>query len=137
MNTLESSSSSPGIQFIPYSPEHFKPLVLHDIAVSEAVVSLLKKGPTFSPTPMDPPDVAAMAEDLLDWKERVRWAYEFRKKELLANPESDLCSKEFVKPPWYSRTERKAPLASEEVELFMNAVETSLLSPSNFSSSLF
>ena len=120
------------IQIIAYSSDNFKPLVLHDVVVSDAVIALLKKGPTFSPTPMDPPDVNSMEVDLDDWMERVRWAYLFRKQQLMADPQSDLIMQEFVKPPWYCRTDRPAPKASEEVELFMNAVKTSLLAVSNF-----
>ena len=48
------------------------------------------------------------------------------------DPQSELLSTDFVKPPWYTRTEKKAPKASEEIELFMSSVATSLLSPSNF-----
>ena len=74
----------------------------------------------------------SMEVDLDDWMERVRWAYLFRKQQLMADPQSDLIMQEFVKPPWYCRTDRQAPKASEEVELFMNAVKTSLLAVSNF-----
>ena len=38
----------------------------------------------------------------------------------------------FVKPPWYCRTEKSAPKASDEIELFMNSVEAFLLSSANF-----
>ena len=124
-------SQSP-IQIVDYSSSNFKPLILHDIEVSDSVISLLKKGPTFSPTPLDPPDLAIIQDDLWDWKERVRWAYAFRKKKLMEDPDANLDAEPFVKPPWYSRTERSAPKASEEIELFLSSVEASLLSSNNF-----
>ena len=107
-------------------------MILHDIDVSKAVVSLLKKGPTFCPTPLDPPDLASVEEDIDDWKERIRWAYCFRSQKLKIDPNDELLNDPFIKPPWYSRTERRAPKASDEIELFMNSVATYLLSPSNF-----
>ena len=124
--------ASNAIQIIPYSSENFKPLVLHEINVSDGVISLLKKGPTFTPTPLDPPDIATMEVDVDNWKEHIRWAYLFRKQQLKDDPQAELISTDFVKPPWYTKTDRKAPKASEEIELFMDAVATSLLSPSNF-----
>ena len=120
------------IQIVDYSSSNFKPLILHDIEVSDAVISLLKKGPTFTPTPLDPPDLAIIEDDLLDWKERVRWAYVFRKKKLIEDPNAKLDVEPFVKPPWYSRTEKSAPKASDEIELFLNSVEAYILSSYNF-----
>ena len=70
VNRQDSVSASP-IEIVYYSASNFKPLVLHDIVVSDAVISLLKKGPTFSPTPLDPPDLSSIEENVLDWKERV------------------------------------------------------------------
>ena len=124
-------SQSP-IQIVDYSSSNFKPLILHDIEVSEAVISLLKKGPTFTPTPLDPPDLAKIEENISDWKERVRWAYVFRKKKLLEDPNARLDAEPFVKPPWYCRTEKSAPKASDEIELFLSSIEAYLLSSNNF-----
>ena len=63
----DSLASSP-IEIVDYSSSNFKPLVLHDIVVSDALISLLKKGPTFSPTPLNPPDLAVIQENIDDWK---------------------------------------------------------------------
>ena len=130
---LEKKVSESPIIVVDYPSSNFKPLILHDIEVSEGVVSLLKKGPTFTPTPLDPPDIAALQEDVWDWKERVRWAYCFRRQKLLENPETNLDAEPFVKPPWYRRTEKSAPKASEEVETFLSSVEAFLLSSSSYS----
>ena len=107
--------------------------MLHGSSVSDGVISLLKKGPTFSPTPLDPPDISVLEKDISDWKQRIRWAYLFRVKRLKEDPSADLslCTP-FCKPPWYSRTDKMAPIASDEVELFMELVSKTLLSPSNF-----
>ena len=125
-------SQSP-ITIVDYSSTNFKPLILHGIEASEGIVSLLKKGPTFTPTPLNPPDLSVVQDDILDWKERIRWAFVFRSKKLLEDPRASLDNDPFVKPPWYSRTEKLAPKASEEVETFMSSVETYLLSSTNFS----
>ena len=99
------------------------------------MISLLSKGPSFTPTPLDPPDTAALEEDLLDWKERMRWAFLFRKKKIQEDPKADLSTTTpFKKPPWYSRTDKKAPFASQEVEFFMEMLRKAILSPANFSS---
>ena len=82
-----------------YPSSNFKPLILHNIEVSEGVISLLKKGPTFTPTPSNPPDIATLQENVWDWQERVRWAYCFRSKKLMENPEANLDAEPFVKPP--------------------------------------
>ena len=126
--------SSP-IILIPYSSNNFKPLLLHGMDATPGLISLLSKGPSFSPTPMDPPDLGILQEDILDWKERIRWSFLFRNKKLKDDPQSDLSvSIPFNKPPWYSRTDKSAPFASDEVEMFMECVRRSLISPSNFSS---
>jgi hypothetical protein len=44
----------------------YKPLILDDAQVPETVINLLSKGPFFSPTPLDPLDLAELEEDLLD-----------------------------------------------------------------------
>ena len=95
-----SVATSP-IEMVHYSANNFKPLVLHDITVSDGIISLLKKGPTFSPTPLNPPDLFSVEENILDWKERIRWAYKFRLDMLRDNPQSELPATNFVKPPWY------------------------------------
>ena len=128
--------SSP-ITVEPFSTDNFKPLILNDVPIniSPGIISLLSKGPTFSPSPMDAPDSAALEEDLMDWKERMRWAFFFRNKQLTEDPEADLSTTvPFIKPPWYSRTDKKAPIASEEVEFFMEMVRRAIISPTNHSS---
>ena len=133
-NPKPSHISTSPITVIPYSTDNFKPLVLHDANVSNSIISLLSKGPTFSPTPLDPPDLSSLEEDILDWRERIRWAYLFRNNRLKDDPNVDLSiSPPFIKPPWYSRTDKIAPTASEEVELFMAMVRKSWLSPDIFS----
>ena len=128
----EGSSSKSPIIIADYSTNNFKPLVLHDIEVSDAIISLLKKGPSFTPTPLNPPDLASVHDRIMDWKERVRWAYLFRSQQLSADPNAILESDPFIKPPWYTRTEKAAPKASEEIEIFLSSVEASLLSSQNF-----
>ena len=56
----------------------------------------------------------------------------FRKKQLIEDPNAKLDSEPFIKPPWYSRTDKSAPKASEEIEIFLSSVEASLLSSQNF-----
>ena len=87
------------IVVVDYPSSNFKPLILHNIAVSEGVISLLKKGPTFTPTPSNPPDIATLQENVWDWQERVRWADCFRSKKFLENREANLDAEPFVKPP--------------------------------------
>ena len=125
------------MKIIPYSTSNFKPLILHGADVSPGIISLLSKGPSFSLTPLDPPDLATLEEDLLDWRQRMRWAYLFRNKTLQENPQADISSRtQFTKPPWYSRTDKLAPIASEEVELFLALVRKTVLSPIGFSNFL-
>ena len=62
----ERSISTSPIIIEDYSTNNFKPLVLHDIEVSDAIISLLRKGPTFSPTPLNPPDLATVQDNILD-----------------------------------------------------------------------
>jgi hypothetical protein len=82
---------------------------------------------------LDPPDISVLEEDISDWKQRIRWAYLFRVKRLKEDPTANLSiCPPFVKPPWYSRTDRMAPIASEEIELFLELISKALLSPSNF-----
>jgi hypothetical protein len=79
-------------------------------------------------------NLKTLEEDILDWRERIRWAYLFRNNRLKDDPNVDLSiSPPFIKPPWYSRTDKIAPTASEEVELFIAMVRKSLLSPDIFS----
>ena len=105
---------------------------IYNVKVSTGVISLLSKGPSFTPTPLDPPDSAALQEDILNWKERMRWAFLFRSKTLREDPKADLSTTSpFIKPPWYSKTDKMAPFASEEVELFMEMVRRTFASPSN------
>ena len=123
--------SSP-IIIVPFSTDNVKPLLLNNVNVSTGVISLLSKGPSFTPTPLDPPDSAALQEDILNWKERMRWAFLFRSKTLREDPKADLSTTSpFIKPPWYSKTDKMAPFASEEVELFMEMVRRTFASPSN------
>ena len=120
------------ITIVDYPSTSFKPLILHDIEASEGIISLLKKGPTFTPTPLNPPDLAVVQEDIWDWKERVRWAFVFRSKKLLEDPNAILDNDPFIKPPWFRRTDKLAPKASDEVETFLSSVESCLLSSTNF-----
>ena len=127
-------SSSP-INVVPFSTENFKPLILDDVPeiVSPGIISLLSKGPSFSPSPIDPPDIQALEEDFMDWKERMRWAFFFRSKKLKDDPKADLSSvTPFTKPPWYARSDRRAPHASDEVEFFMDLVRRAVISTENF-----
>jgi hypothetical protein len=68
------------ISIIPYSSLAYKPLILDDAQVPETVINLLS-----TQTPLDPLDLAKLEEDLLDWRERMRWAFLHRFKQLLGN----------------------------------------------------
>ena len=50
----------------------------------------------------------------------------------MEDPNARLDAEPFVKPPWYCRTEKSAPKASDEIELFLSSIEAYLLSSNNF-----
>jgi hypothetical protein len=99
----------------------YKSLIVDDAQVPDTFINLLSKGPSFSPTPLDPPDLAELEEDLLDWRERMRWAFFHRSIQLLGN---GALSQEtpFSKFPWYKRSSNPAPAASEDIEMFIQLV---------------
>ena len=67
----------------------------------------------------------------------MRWAFFFRNRTLQEDPQADIsCRAQFNKPPWYSRSDKLAPIASEEVELFLALVRKTVLSPAGFSNFL-
>jgi hypothetical protein len=105
---------------IPYSSLAYKPLILDDAQVPERSVCY-SKVPLSLQHLLDPPDLAELEEDLLDW----------RYKQLLGN---GALSQEtpFSKPPWYKRSSNPAPALSEDVEMFIQLVRKYILDPQNF-----
>ena len=86
----------------------------------------MRKNPKFCPTPTKPIDNHSHYQDFILYREAVRWAYDFAKKNDF-KPEPNT----FVKPPWYQRTTRAAPLASPAVEAFLESCLRDLMDPAN------
>ena len=109
------------ITFISADPTASKPLILDDLEIPEIYSEVCSKGPSFSTSPPFSPDLSKLKQDIEDWAERFRWKYFWRNE----------TPKEFIKPPWYKKTDRKAPKASATIELFISNVTADLLNPAN------
>ena len=93
--------------------------------MDEAHKSLMRKGIKFVPTPRRPIDLKSYLEDMDHFKESVRWAYFFPKKN---NFEAIINT--FESKPWHQRTQNKAPHGSSAVETFLESCLSDIMDES-------
>ena len=121
----------PNQSYIP-TPEELSlrdPIVLtqkEGFVIPEAGKELCRMGPKTCPTPTTPVDELAQQEAWLKWREGMRWAWLFNKEK-----RPDDVEQNFIKQPWYRKTDKKAPRADDcpELEAFIAAVGRDVSDP--------